>query len=179
MSKEYVAQLEATIENLRRDNGLLKEELAKYKNAEPTKALELVGKMANYILLDEEYGFIDEEEKQIIIKDRDTIEQALIQGENNRVKLEKSEKIISRLIDKKSKKEIALDIIKKKCFNNDNLAILSDFADYPRYISHFKLSVGPKAILGYDVKEEDLLDENEYNILVEFFKNDKKGESAA
>ena len=107
------------------------------------------------------------------------LEQALIQGENNRIKLEKSEKIISRLIDKKSKKEIALDIIKKKCFNNDNLAILSDFDDYPRYISHFELSVGPKAILGYHVKEEDLLDENEYNILVEFFKNDKKGESAA
>ena len=31
-NKEYVAQLESTIQNLRRDNQLLKEELSKYKN---------------------------------------------------------------------------------------------------------------------------------------------------
>lgn len=31
MSKDYVMQLEATIQNLRRDNALLKEENAKYK----------------------------------------------------------------------------------------------------------------------------------------------------
>lgn len=34
MSKEYVMQLEATIENLRRDNTLLKEQNAKYKQLE-------------------------------------------------------------------------------------------------------------------------------------------------
>lgn len=34
MSKDYVMQLEATIENLRRDNQLLKEENAKYKQLE-------------------------------------------------------------------------------------------------------------------------------------------------
>lgn len=46
--------------------------------------------------------------------DLNTIKQALIQAENNRIKLEKSEKIISRLIDKKSKKELAWDIAKNK-----------------------------------------------------------------
>ena len=47
-------------------------------------------------------------------KELDTIKQALIEAENNRIKLEKSEKIISRLIDKKSKKELACDIAVKK-----------------------------------------------------------------
>lgn len=34
MSKDYVLQLEATIQNLRRDNSILKEENAKYKDLE-------------------------------------------------------------------------------------------------------------------------------------------------
>lgn len=34
MSKDYVTQLEATIQNLRRDNSTLKEENAKYKDLE-------------------------------------------------------------------------------------------------------------------------------------------------
>ena len=179
------------LEQINKDVELLKkalERLESIDNANPSEALECLKR------IDKEYSTITDEDfiicyttiKQVLLKAQEQekeklleLEQALIQGENNRIKLEKSEKIISRLIDKKSKKEIALDIIKKKCFNNDNLAILSDFDDYPRYISHFELSVGPKAILGYHVKEEDLLDENEYNILVEFFKNDKKGESAA
>lgn len=50
-------------------------------NANPSEALELVDKMANYILLDEEYGFIDEKEKQAIIKDRDTIKRALLKAQ--------------------------------------------------------------------------------------------------
>lgn len=50
-------------------------------NANPSEALELVDKMANYILLDEEYGFIDEKEKQAIIKDRGTIKQALLKAQ--------------------------------------------------------------------------------------------------
>lgn len=50
-------------------------------NSNPSEALELVDKMANYILLDEEYGFIDEKEKQAIIKDRDTIKQALLKAQ--------------------------------------------------------------------------------------------------
>ncbi len=58
----------------------LKQALTKLQaieEAKPSEVLELVDKMANYILLDEEYGFIDDEEKQAIIKDRDTIKQAL------------------------------------------------------------------------------------------------------
>ena len=50
-------------------------------NAKPSEALGIVDKMANYILLDEEYGFIDDEEKQSIIKDRDTIKQALLKAQ--------------------------------------------------------------------------------------------------
>ena len=47
MSKEYVAQLEATIENLRRDNQLLKELNVKYKNLEEKIGcpLEVIAKM--------------------------------------------------------------------------------------------------------------------------------------
>lgn len=48
MSKDYVMQLEATIQNLRRDNQLLKEELLKYKaidNANPSEALECLEEM--------------------------------------------------------------------------------------------------------------------------------------
>ena len=52
------------------------------------EALELVDKMANYILLDEEYGFIDDEEKQAIIKDRETIAQALLKAQENEKKFD-------------------------------------------------------------------------------------------
>ena len=39
MSKDYVLQLEATIQNLRRDNSILKEENAKYKDLEEETGL--------------------------------------------------------------------------------------------------------------------------------------------
>ena len=53
----------------------------KNDNANPNEALEIVDKMTNYILLDEEYDFIDDKEKQSIIKDRDTIKQALLKAQ--------------------------------------------------------------------------------------------------
>ena len=55
MSKEYVMQLEATIQNLRRDNQLLKEELSKYKsidNANPSEAFETVYNNIDYLISD-------------------------------------------------------------------------------------------------------------------------------
>ena len=72
MSKEYVAQLEATIENLRRDNSLLKEKLSKYKNVEPTNALECLDKMRYVAGLD-----ID----SLCKKEFDTIKQALLKAQ--------------------------------------------------------------------------------------------------
>lgn len=68
-----------------KDNLLIIEEalhrLESIDNANPSEALELVDKMANYILLDEEYGFIDEKEKQAIIKDRDTIKNYILKAQ--------------------------------------------------------------------------------------------------
>ena len=58
------------------------------ENAKSSEALKIVDKMANYILLDEKYGFIDDEEKQTIIEDRDTIKQALIQAQEQEKVLE-------------------------------------------------------------------------------------------
>ena len=87
MSKKYVMQLEATIENLRRDNKILKEELSKYKaidNANPSEALECLEYLycvpIGYISIDRD-------------KDYNTIKQALTT---------------------KSKKEQAFDVIKEK-----------------------------------------------------------------
>ena len=62
----------------------------KSKEANPSEALEIVDKMTNYILLDKEYGLIDDKEEQSIIKDRATIEQALLKAQE----LEKALKII-------------------------------------------------------------------------------------
>ena len=62
MSKDYVMQLEATIQNLRRDNSILKEENAKYKLLEeqigcPLEVLNY--KEVNYIRDNEQsYGSV-------------------------------------------------------------------------------------------------------------------------
>ena len=118
------------------------------KNVEPTKALELVDKMANYILLDEEYGFIDEEEKQTIIKDRDTIKQALLQ---------------------KSKKEQAWEIVKEKCLTNCNLALVKDNLHYQNYCKEFEyfLNKYNESPNGFEITKDDLLTEEEFNTLKE------------
>ena len=64
MSKDYVMQLEATIENLRRDNALLKELNAKYKQLEEQIGcpLEVVFKAINYgIAYELKNGLIESE----------------------------------------------------------------------------------------------------------------------
>ena len=55
MSKDYVLQLEATIQNLRRDNSILKEENAKYKDLEEETRLSV--KEMTMILRDIKYIF--------------------------------------------------------------------------------------------------------------------------
>ena len=161
MSKEYVSQLEATIENLRRDNALLKEELTKYKNAESTKALECLEDVEVLVNSCYDSNYISDDEYNKLTTEINTIKQALIQAENNRIKLEKSEKIISRLVDKKSKKELAWEIVIKKKVDilgfRRTLSLIKDFKyeDYAKSENIWKLYSGK------------LLTEEEFELLKE------------
>lgn len=98
--------------------------LEQIDNSNPSEALEIVDKIVNYILLDEEYGFIDDEEKQAIIRDRDTIKQALIKAQEQEKTLENFEYENKMLIKENTRnvkiieeQEKVLEIIKEKWVN--------------------------------------------------------------
>lgn len=58
MSKDYVMQLEATIQNLRRDNALLKELNAKYKDLEEKIGCSLE-EIVEFVKLLKKYYYVD------------------------------------------------------------------------------------------------------------------------
>lgn len=96
-------------EDLKQFNNILEnlQELKVIKEAKPSEAMELVDKMTNYILLDEEYGFIDDEEKQVIIKDRDTIRQYILKAQEQNMKYNEINKTFSDSHICEIKKEFA------------------------------------------------------------------------
>ena len=96
MSKDYVMQLEATIQNLRIDNALLKDELSKYKaidNANPSEALECLDRLKNIALSDLDSIPaaaipICEKYNNEVMESYETLEQALLNAEKEHKALE-------------------------------------------------------------------------------------------
>ena len=117
-------------------------------NAKPSEALKIVDKMANYILLDEEYGFIDDEEKQAIIRDRDTIKQALIKAQEQDFNYKNivipffdeltnvlGTNDIDEMLDKIKEQEKVLKIIIKKNVMIYALKVSKTVDDYNDFVS--------------------------------------------
>lgn len=73
--------------------------------------------------------------------------------------------IIKQALLKSQVEHNALEIIKEKCVGNDNLYLVKETIDYKHYSG--KAQLGIDNIVNINLKEKDLLIEEEFNVLKE------------